>query len=82
MDQQDFQEKNQMRPKEERSEVQPNGPDVYETEDDWPVMVPRSEIHMHSVTLEESLESIENWIITKETQGLLQQDTNWSELSY
>ena len=52
--------KNQMRPKEERREIQPNGPDVYETEEDRPVIVPRSEIHIHSVTLGESLESIEN----------------------
>ena len=61
-----------------RREVQPNGPDVYETEEDRPVIVPRSEIHIHSVTLGESLESIEKCIMTKETQGLLQQDTNWS----
>ena len=46
--------------KEERREVQPNGPDVYETEEDRPVIVPRSEIHIHSITLGESLESIEN----------------------
>ena len=44
----------------ERREIQPKWPGVYETEEGWTATEPRSDVHIHTVTLGESLELIKN----------------------
>ena len=56
----------------ERREIQPKWPGVYETEEGWTAIEPRSDVHKHTVTLGESLDHKdyrrENW----DQLGLLQ----------
>ena len=40
----------------ERREIQPKWPGVYETEEGWTAIEPRSNVHKHTVTLGESMD--------------------------
>ncbi len=40
----------------ERREIQPKWPGVYETEEGWTAIEPRSDVHKHTVTLGESMD--------------------------
>ena len=66
----------------ERREIQPKWPGVYETEEGWTAIEPRSDVHKHTVTLGESKDHEETG--TSQDQfnldshsGLLQYTTNY-----